>query len=104
MQDSKNPHILNAAANLLGVCFFIITGIHFASAEELLEIDRAVLLASLFFLTSCTLSYLSIRATALSLIEEKFERYADYFFLAGIFTLFVVMLLLTFEWTSIANA
>lgn len=97
MNGSKNHHILNAAANLLGVCFFIITGIHLTNISTLVEIDRAVLMASLLFLASCTLSYWSIRGGAHA---DSSEQYADYLFLGGIVVLFGVMLLLTFNITA----
>jgi hypothetical protein len=94
----KNPHILNAAANLLGVCFFIITGIRLTDVEELQEINRLVFVGSLFFVVSCLLSYLSIRNIRFT---DTFEIYADYSFLIGILLLCVVMLLLTFNSQSV---
>lgn len=74
--NNQLPHILNTSANLLGVCFFIITGIQITSLVERELINQIVFLASFGFLVSIFLSYLSIRTHKNT---YRFERFADYF-------------------------
>lgn len=95
MNDTKLPHILTTSANLLGICFFIITGIHITNNQENLEVMRSVAVVSLLLLLSIFLSYLSMRAHATKRAAE-FERAADYLFLASIVLLFVTISMLAF--------
>jgi hypothetical protein len=96
MNETKLPHILTTSANLLGICFFIITGIHLSNAEENIEIMRMVSGVSFLLLASCFLSYLSIRIHP-SHKAIKYEKLADYLFLAGITLLSVTVTMLSFE-------
>ncbi len=96
MQESRVPHILTTSANLLGICFFIITGIHITSNEENIEIMRVVTGVSLILLSSCFLSYLSMRVYPSSK-AYTYERIADYLFLLGITFLFVVIVMITLD-------
>lgn len=91
--NDKMPHILTTSANLLGVCFFIITGIHLTSAKENIEVMRLVTATSFLLLLSCFLSYISMRTTRQS---RTLERIADYLFLFAIVLLFMTIGFLSF--------
>jgi hypothetical protein len=95
--NEKLPHILTTSANLLGVCFFIITGIHLANGEENQEIMRLVATISILLLLSCLLSYLSIRSDSKLKQALLFEHIADYLFLASITMLCIAVGLLAFD-------
>ena len=86
MSRGNQPHILNASSNLLGISFILIAGLKLTNQAGATLADEVNAFAALAFLGACVLSYLSIRA------EERGPRYevwADYFFLAGLFTLSV---------------
>ena len=88
MQNEKIPHILNTSANLFGICLVIITGLHLSSARGSNAVYIIVLFGSLIFLSSCILSYLSIRDEKDTIILEHI---ADYLFLGGLILLFMAM-------------
>lgn len=85
----KQPHILNASSNLLGICFVLVTGLKLTKASDNTWADEVSLVAALALLSSCVLSYISMRSEHES---TRFERIADYLFLFGLFTLFVAVL------------
>jgi hypothetical protein len=88
MDNGKPPHILNASSNLLGICFIIITGLRLTNLKSTTLADEISLFAALTLLSSCLLSYLSIR------IEKettRLERWADYLFITGMISLFMAM-------------
>lgn len=58
---NRHPHILNAASNLLGICFVIITGLKLTGSNRLSWADEITWIASLQFLVSIVLSYLGVR-------------------------------------------
>lgn len=95
-EHQKSPHILNAASNLTGICFILITSLRiFSNRGERTIIDEAAALAILFFMTSCILSFLSMRSSGTR--SNTLETYADYVFLSGLGLLFVVTLLFVFN-------
>jgi hypothetical protein len=58
MVKNTSPHILNASANLLGFCLFVITSLHIANMTETHIIDEftsgiAALLTSRVFFLLC---------------------------------------------------
>lgn len=89
MNEGKQPHILNASSNLLGICFVLITGLKLSKASDNTFADEISLLAALCLLASCTLSYIAMRGTKNS---QRCETIADYCFLIGLFSLFVAVL------------
>lgn len=96
MSDKNNiPHILNTSATLLGLCFVVLTSLKVNNFNEESIIDELTSFAIIMFLASCLLSYLSIRSTNASV--EKFEKIADIVFLSGLFLLFVITVLITFN-------
>ncbi len=88
----KSSHILNASANLLGLCFIVLTSLKIGKLWEASIIDELTAGAIMIFMASCILSFLSIRSrTRLSLVYEK---YADILFLSGLFLMFATTILI----------
>jgi hypothetical protein len=76
----RHPHILNAASNLLGICFLIIAGLSLTKSNRSIA-DEIAWTAAICFQVSLALSYIAIRkqdATAWQAI------WADRIFMAGI--------------------
>jgi hypothetical protein len=57
----RHPHILNAASNLLGICFLIITGLALTKSNSRSFADEIAWGAAILFLLSLGLAYLAIR-------------------------------------------
>jgi hypothetical protein len=83
-----NPHIRNAAANLLGVSLIIVVAIDLTDFQARSIADEMALIAALFFGASCILSHLSTRK-----IEENdhLGPIADRIFIAGLLTLILAV-------------
>ena len=93
-RNSKSPHILNASSNLLGLCFVVLTSLKLLNIAHRTIIDELTSGAIVLFMTSCFLSFLSIRG---SRSAKRFEDIADFLFLFGIVLLFITTLLFTFN-------
>ena len=81
---NRSPHILNAASNLLGICFVIVGGLKLTNMNARSYSDEAAWLAALLLFVSIMISYLAIRnggARSWQTIA------ADAAFIAGIVTL-----------------
>jgi len=96
--DSNNKnlshHILPTSAQLVGVCITVISlvkAFHFGQAGSILDLLLAT--DALLFTTSAVLSYFSMRNTN----SEILEKYADIFFIFGLFELGSCAVLLSFE-------
>lgn len=89
-KKTKNPnlsdHILQVSATMIGVCLTVIallkvTYFHFKTyADEILGFD------TLLFISSCFLSYTSVRVK----YENKFEKFADILFFVGLLIMVVI--------------
>ena len=87
---NRHPHILNAATNLLGICFVIIGGLKFTNRIARSYSDETVLLAAFLLFMSVMTSYFAIRNGG----ESKWQLVAaDATFIAGIFTLMTSVLI-----------
>lgn len=91
MSNQKSPHILNAASNLLGICFILLTSFKIFNISRNTLYDEFIVAAILLFMGSCILSFLALRKQDKS--SETFEKLADYMFLGGLGALFVITLL-----------
>lgn len=86
-QRDKSPHILNASSNLLGLCFVVLTSLKLLNLSHKTIIDELTFIATLLFMASCLLSFLSIRKETPR--AAHYERIADYLFISGLFFLFL---------------
>jgi uncharacterized membrane protein len=89
MVVGKQPHILNASSNLLGISFVLVTGLKLTGMSAQTWADEISIVSGIFLLASCVLSYMSIRSEKHAL---RYEKSADYAFLTGIFLLFAAVL------------
>ncbi|MBS1743963.1 MAG: hypothetical protein JST81_13095 [Bacteroidetes bacterium] len=95
-QRDKSPHVLNASSNLLGLCFIVLTSIRVFNLKEATLLDEIAMIAITMFMTSCVLSFLSIRGNT-EKKNAKLEKIADVFFLSGLAMLFVAALFISFN-------
>ena len=93
-ENDKSPHILNASSNLLGLCFVVLTSLKLFKLSQKTIIDELTTLAIVLFMGSCLLSFLAIRT---SRGGRRYERIADYFFLAGLILMFLTVILFSFD-------
>ena len=61
MRENRSRHILSTSANLLGLCFIVLTSIKVSKMQDVTLIDETTALAIILFMTSCILSFLSMR-------------------------------------------
>ena len=83
MNKNYTPYIINASANLLGICFVIITGLKLSGVALYTLADEVAMFASIGFMSSLILSYLSIRTKR----DTTNERIADIIFILAAFSL-----------------
>jgi hypothetical protein len=81
MDTNKSIHILPTSASLLGFCFVILSFIQALEAGDKTVIDELVAVAIVIFLTTCILSYLSMRVKHHA---ASYEKAADIIFIAGL--------------------
>ena len=94
--DSNNsPHILNTSANLLGLCFVVLTSLKLLNLEKQSLMDEFTTAAFLLFMGSCLLSFLSIRK--LTKRADFYEIVAEYIFLGVLIVLFMATLMILFQ-------
>ncbi len=95
--DRKNvsKHILPASANLLGICFLILTLKKLWKAGGVMQfIDKLDAVAILIFLASSVFSYASMRAARRG---DFYEKAADIVFLTGLILLSLIAVVAVFE-------
>ncbi|WP_035669878.1 hypothetical protein [Flavobacterium sp. 83] len=90
-RKDKASHILNTSATLLGICFIVLTSIHLNNTNENTIIDQLIAVSIVMFMTSSILSFLSMRKTKKP--SARFEKTADIIFLIGLFSLFIITML-----------
>jgi amino acid transporter len=90
MRQGKQPYILSASCNLMGICFIVITGLKITNQSLATWADEISSVAALMFMISCVMSYLSLRQEK---HEQKYENIADGFFLIGMVSLFVAVIM-----------
>jgi hypothetical protein len=93
--NNKAPHILNTSANLLGICFLVLTSLKVLKLSGTTFIDECTSVAAILFMSSSILSFLSIRNKSEK--SNKYENVADTIFLVGLICLFVTIMMVTFN-------
>lgn len=95
VKNDKAPHILNTSANLLGICFLVLTSLKVLKLNDTTFIDECTSVATILFMTASMLSFLSIRSNTKR--ADQYENVADSIFLAGLICLFVTIMMVTFN-------
>ncbi len=90
----RHPHILNAATNLLAICFVIVGSLKLTNNNANSYADELAWLAAFLLLMSILASYLAIRNEQ-TLIWQN--RLADWSFLGGIGVLVTSMIVLAVQ-------
>ena len=88
MSANKQPHILNASSNLVGIALVLVTGLKLTKASDNTLCDEIAVCCAIAFMASCVTSYLSLRTERFAAL---YERIADYLFLGGMFSLFIAV-------------
>ncbi|MEJ0081729.1 MAG: hypothetical protein WDM78_12470 [Puia sp.] len=92
--NDKSSHILNTSSTLFGLCYVVFTSLKSLKLDKNTLIDEFTAVSMVLFMISCIFSFLSVRRPKRSLL---FENIADYVFLAGLFTLFVITISIIFN-------
>ncbi|WP_316796495.1 hypothetical protein [Pedobacter agri] len=95
MPENRSPHILSTSANLLGICFVVLTSLKKLNLVDDSIIDEFAVVAVMLFMTSCILSFISMRRERNE--SQKLEKIADIVFLSGLVVLFVATILIAFN-------
>jgi hypothetical protein len=93
-RNDLSHHILPTSAQLVGVCLTVISIVkvlHIGQAGVLM--DKFLAFDVLLFTISASLSYASMRRVK----SENLEKYADQFFMLGLFALGACAVLLSLE-------
>ena len=94
-RNDKSPHILNTSATLLGLCFIVLTSLKLNNQSEVTLIDELTAIAIIMFMASSFLSFLSMRSNRIP--SARFEKFADFIFLSGLFFLFLTTMFILFN-------
>lgn len=94
MANNTSQHILNAAANLLGFCLFVITALHISNYAEESLIDELTSIVALFLIFSCLFSFSSLK-TIKPKKEKITETIAEYLFIIALLGIIIIILLIT---------
>lgn len=95
MEENKSPHILSTSSNLLGLCFIVLTSLNVLKLKGATIIDEVTAVATILFMGSSVLSFLSLRSTGAK--SKHYEKVADVIFLSGLILLFVTTMLIAFN-------
>lgn len=98
MAENRSPHILSTSANLLGICFIVLTSLKKLNLADSSIIDEFAVAAVIFFMTSCILSFISMRKG--DSVSQRLEKTADFIFLSGLVVLFIATILIAFNLIS----
>lgn len=89
MADNRSStHILSISATLFGFCYVVLTSLKAMKIDGQTIIDECTAVSLVLFMASCLLSFLSIRNKT----PDRYEKWAEYIFLAGLLTLFTTTL------------
>lgn len=95
MAENRSPHILSTSANLLGICFIVLTSLKKLALTDGSLIDEFAVAAVMLFMTSCILSFIAMRRERS--MSNRLEQIADFVFLSGLVVLFVATILIAFN-------
>ncbi len=98
MAENRSPHILSTSANLLGICFIVLTSLKKLNLADSSIIDEFAVAAVILFMTSCILSFISMRKG--DAVSQRLEKTADFIFLSGLLVLFIATILIAFNLIS----
>jgi hypothetical protein len=87
-------HILPTAANLLGLCFVILSFMKVTKLGLETVIDELMAAAIVIFLVACLFSYASIRSVKKT---ESYEKIADGIFVLGLVLLAITAMIIVFQ-------
>lgn len=87
-------HILPTSANLLGLCFVILSFIRIAKLGAETFLDELLAIAIIIFLISSIFSYASMRSKKK---PELYEKVADTIFIAGLVMLTLISVVIVCE-------
>ncbi|MBC7427359.1 MAG: hypothetical protein H7336_02025 [Bacteriovorax sp.] len=93
-QTPLTHHILSTSANLLGICFFVLSYIKMGEKADATLLDECIIVPIILFFTASVFSYLSMRS---SNDEPRFEKMADLFFMTGLLSLSIIAVILIFK-------
>lgn len=96
VNNNKSAHILNTSSNLLGLCFIVLTSLQVLKLKQTSIIDEFAAIATVSFMLSSLLSFLSLRSKNASR-AEKYETIADFIFMTGLTVLFIATMVITFD-------
>ena len=93
-----SENIFSVSAAMVGVCITVIGLFRIVSRSQHVDsiADNLLSIDALIFLASCFLAYLGLRARS-SRNKRRFERGADYLFLAALTMMSVVAVLIAYE-------
>jgi len=98
MAENRSPHILSTSANLLGICFIVLTSLKKLNLADSSIIDEFAVAAVILFMASCILSFISMRKG--DTVSQRLEKTADFIFLSGLVVLFIATILIAFNLIS----
>lgn len=90
----RYPHVLNAATNLLGICFIIIGGLKLTNQNTKTWSDEIAWGAAFFLVISIILSYAGIRSGSQ---RQWLSGIGDWSFMTGIAALIVSMVIAAYQ-------
>jgi hypothetical protein len=90
----RHPHILNAATNLLAICFIIVGSLKLTNNNANTYADELAWLAAFLLLISIVTSYVAIRNEDVAPWQH---RVADWAFLGGIGVLVTSMMVMAVQ-------
>ncbi len=98
MNEAKKEvtsHVLDASANLIGICFVVITGLKITGLADSTIVDEIAAATAVAFLVASLFAYLAMRRE--SIIKDLCCAIADYAFLAGLLSLTLTISLLALD-------
>ena len=94
--SSKSSHILSVSSNLLGLCFIVMTSLKVLNLRQNSIVDEITAVASVAFMLSSILSFLSIR-TAEGRRSKRYEDVSEVCFIIGLSVMFIITMVIAFD-------